>query len=110
MADRISSSTFLATTLKCSQQKKTSIYIGVSYNKKDRVWSVSRRSNKENKLVHNGTYKNEETAAHASDTLARELMVNGKQNLKLNFPNEAYNQKNKRKRSDRENLGHSENE
>merc|ERR1712098_780204 len=33
----------------------------------------------------NGYYKDEETAARASDTLARELMANGEQNHKLNF-------------------------
>ena len=38
-------------------------------------------------MVYNGTiYKDEETAARASDTLARKLMANGEQNHRLNFP------------------------
>merc|ERR1712098_704947 len=37
-------------------------------------------------MVYYGYYKDEETAARASDTLARKLMKNGEQTLKLNFP------------------------
>ena len=37
-------------------------------------------------MLCNGTYENEETAANASDTLARKLMKTGEQNHKLNFP------------------------
>ena len=37
-------------------------------------------------MIFKGYYENEETAAHASDTLARKLMANGEQNHKLNFP------------------------
>ena len=47
-------------------------------------WRVQRWS--KNKLFYNGHYDDEETAAHASDTLARKLMKNGEQNHKLNFP------------------------
>merc|ERR1712098_856582 len=36
-----------------------------------------------------GTYKDEETAAHASDTLARKLMKNGEKGHKLNFPDDS---------------------
>ena len=39
-------------------------------------------------MVHNGTYENEETAAHASDTLARKLLEHGEQGHQLNFPND----------------------
>ena len=46
---------------------------------------AQRRSKKEKKILTNGYYKDEETAARASDTLARELMANGEQNHKLNF-------------------------
>merc|ERR1712098_677383 len=88
------------------EKKKTSSkFIGVSFNKRaESMWSVGRWSKKENKTLFNGHYENEETAAHASDTLARKLMKNGEQNLKLSFPEddtEVYplgNQKKKRKR------------
>ena len=68
--------------------KKPSKYIGVSCNKKDERWREQKRSKNEKEKVSNGTYKDEETAAHASDTLARELMENGEKNHKLNFPND----------------------
>jgi len=69
------------------EEKKTSSkFIGVSYNKKESKWRVQRWSKSENKTVLNGHYDDEETAAHASDTLARKLMKNGEQTLKLNFP------------------------
>jgi len=38
-------------------------------------------------MVYNGGYENEQTAAHASDTLARHLMANGEQGHTMNFPN-----------------------
>jgi len=80
-------------------QEKTSDYIGVSYNKQRETWRVQRRSKKERKPVFNGTYKDEETAAHASDTLARKLLTNGEKGHKLNFPDDdTENQTNKRKR------------
>ena len=37
-------------------------------------------------MLFNGYYDDEETAARASDTLARKLMKSGEQNHKLNFP------------------------
>jgi hypothetical protein len=40
------------------------------------------------KIIYNGIYKDEETAAHASDTLARNLMANGEDDHKLNFPDD----------------------
>merc|ERR1712098_46123 len=52
---------------------------------------VQRWSKNEYKMVHNGCYDDEETAAHASDTLARKLMENGELNHKLNFPDTTLN-------------------
>merc|ERR1712098_361031 len=57
--------------------KVSSNFIGVTYSKRDARWVAQRRSKNEKKVVHNGTYKDEETAAHASDTLARKLIANG---------------------------------
>merc|ERR1712098_514601 len=92
------------------EKNQTSKYIGVSYNVSKARWFVQRWSKTENKNVSNGTYKNEETAAHASDTLARKLMKNSKQTLKLNFPDdETENQKHKRKRSELEDMDYSQN-
>jgi len=62
----------------------TSEFIGVTY--KNLKWCVRRYSKNEKKMVFNGYYDNEETAAHASDTLARKLMENGEQSHKLNYP------------------------
>merc|ERR1712096_385707 len=70
------------------EKTKSSKYFGVSYDTSNQRWLVSRRSKSENKNIYNGTYKNEEAAAHASDTLARTLMENGEQNHKLNFPDD----------------------
>jgi hypothetical protein len=64
----------------------SSKFIGVSYNEPKGRWQVYRYSKNGKKMVHNGCYKSEETAAHASDTSARKLMKNGEQQLKLNFP------------------------
>merc|ERR1712098_13840 len=66
----------------------TSKFIGVSYNEKKSKWSAQRRSKNENRVITNGFYDNSEKAAHASDTLARKLMENGEQKLKLNFPDD----------------------
>merc|ERR1712098_961698 len=76
-------------------------FIGVSYRKEISKWQVKRWSKTEKKTVHNGCYDDEETAAHASDTLARQLMENGEQKLKLNFPEdhtEVYSAENQKKR------------
>jgi len=67
------------------KKRVTSEYIGVSYNKRAKKWKAQRRKN-ENKTCYNGCYDTEEAAAHASDALARKLMENGNQLLKLNFP------------------------
>jgi hypothetical protein len=67
-------------------EKQTSHYIGVSYNKHRETWCAFRRRKKESSNAYNGTYKDEETAAHASDTLARKLIANGEKSHKLNFP------------------------
>jgi len=69
-------------------QEKSSKFIGVTYNKKDSKWRVTRWSKTENKSLHNGYYDNEKTAALASDTLARKLAENDGQNHELNFPDE----------------------
>merc|ERR1712098_264507 len=49
---------------------------------------VQRWSKDKKTMVSNGCYDDEETAALASDTLARKLMKNGEQKLTLNFPDE----------------------
>ena len=51
-------------------------------------WYVQRHIKHEKKLVGNGSYKNEERAAHASDTLAKKLMANSEKGHKLNFPDD----------------------
>merc|ERR1712098_592913 len=90
-------------------------YIGVNYNKRDSKWYARRLSRNQKKMVYNGGYDDEETAAHASDTLAIKLMKNGEQGHKLNFPDdhtEVYPEKSqnkKRKRSRDSNLGHPQN-
>merc|ERR1712098_174052 len=85
-------------------KEKTSKYFGVAFNKREERWRAFRHSKKENKIVHNGSYKNEETAARESDTLARKLIENGENGHKLNFPDDNTEvhpeeiQNNKRKR------------
>merc|ERR1712098_551867 len=61
---------------------------GVSYSEIISKWRACRRSKNEKKMVTNGTYKDEETTAHASDTLARKLIANGEKGHKLNFPDD----------------------
>ena len=39
-------------------------------------------------MICNGRYDNEKTAAHASDTLARNLLANGEKGHRLNFPDD----------------------
>merc|ERR1712098_928855 len=77
-------------------------YIGVFYDKNKSKWQVQRWSTNEKKNAYNGCYDDEEAAAHASDTLARKLMENGKQKLKFNFPDDHTEvhpeEQNKRKR------------
>merc|ERR1712098_345056 len=69
------------------EEKKTSSkFIGVSFNRTKSKWKAQRRSN--NKTLFNGHYDDEETAARASDTLARKLIKSGEQNHKLNFPDD----------------------
>jgi hypothetical protein len=58
----------------------------VNYNQRKTRWCAYRYNTKEKKHVYNGTYKDEEKAAHASDTLARKLIENGEKGHKLNFP------------------------
>merc|ERR1712000_19465 len=70
------------------EKKRTSKYFGVTSKYGIMKWYAQRHSKKENKMIFNGSYDNEETAAHASDTLARKLMSNGNRNLRLNFPDD----------------------
>jgi len=71
------------------EKKETSSqYFGVSYDIKLSKWHANRRSKLGKKMVHNGHYDNEETAARASDTLAKQLMANGEKDHKLNFPDD----------------------
>merc|ERR1712098_911355 len=63
-------------------------YFGVCYHKHDSKWSARRWSKNENKMINNGCYRIEKTAAHASDTLARKLMENSERDHKLNFPDD----------------------
>ena len=74
----------------CLTFEKTfsSQFVGVVYDATTSKWRANRKSKHEKKTVCNGCYDNEETAAHASDTLARKLTVNGEQGHKLNFPND----------------------
>jgi hypothetical protein len=75
-------------TPKYTEKKKTD-FIGVSYNENRSTWRAWRQSKKDKKLIYNGTtYKDEEKAAFASDTLARKLISNGEDYHKLNFPDE----------------------
>merc|ERR1712098_287058 len=73
---------------KSFEKATSSQYIGVSYNESKSAWRAYRWRKNEKKMVYNGFYKDEETAAHASDTLAREFMANGGQKLKVNFPDD----------------------
>merc|ERR1712098_1006457 len=86
---------------------KYSKYFGVRHNELRQTWIAHRWSKCEKKTVYNGSYKDAKTAAHASDTLARQLIANGEKGHKLNFPYDdtkvcseltAKNQTNKRKR------------
>ena len=69
-------------------KESSSQHIGVSHDVKIGRWFAQRHSKLQKKMIRNGVYDNEETAAHASDTLARKLMANGEQGHKLNFLNE----------------------
>merc|ERR1712098_301690 len=83
------------------KKKFTSKFIGVSYHEKRSKWFVRRWGKNDNKQFSNGYYDDEEIAAHASDTFARELMENGALKLKLNFPDdhtEVYPSENQKKR------------
>ena len=72
------------------EEEPSSKFIGVSWNKSHSKWQVSRWSKIQGKTIYNGRYnRNEETkAAHASDTLAKELIADGEENHKLNFLND----------------------
>merc|ERR1712098_699669 len=70
------------------KKEPSSQFIGVSYDINTTKWRVQRHSKLTKKTIYNGSYENEETAARASDTLARKLMANGEQVHKLNFPDD----------------------
>merc|ERR1712098_684339 len=92
------------------EKRFTSKFIGVFYDKNKSKWLVQRWSQNEKKNAYNGCHDNEETAAHASDTLARKLMKNSEQKLQLNFPDDHTEvnptEQKKRKRSKDLNLEH----
>jgi hypothetical protein len=67
-------------------KKRTSQYVGVFYYKHTETWMATRWSRKTKKIAYNGYYKDEITAAHASDTLARKLIANEEKGHMLNFP------------------------
>jgi len=69
-------------------ERKRCQFIGLSFGKAKEIWNVKRWSKKEKRKIYNGSYKNEDTAAQASDTLARKLIANGEEGHKLNFPDE----------------------
>jgi len=71
-----------------TKKETSSKYIGVSWSKRDSKWQVGIWSKMVGKMVHNGRFSEEIKAAHASDTLARELINNGGESYKLNFPND----------------------
>ena len=70
------------------KKESSSQYIGVTYHDKTQKWRAQRYSKFEKKMSSNGYYEKEETAAHASDTLAKKLIESGKLKLKLNFPDD----------------------
>merc|ERR1712098_989151 len=75
--------------------KKASKYYGVCVCQDK--WQAKRWSKDEKKMVTNGIYKNEKTAACWSDILAKSLMKNGEKDHKLNFPDDTERQTDKRK-------------
>merc|ERR1712098_264253 len=83
------------------EKTASSKYFGVSYHEKYKSWIAQRYSKSERKIINNKTYRDEETAARASDILARKLIAIGEQNHKLNFPDdvaEDRHEEHKRKR------------
>merc|ERR1712098_338004 len=64
----------------------TSKYIGTIYKESRSKWEAQRWSKNEKKLAYSGYYRDEESAARASDTLARKLIANGEKGHMLNFP------------------------
>jgi hypothetical protein len=60
-----------------AKKNKKSKFIGILFYVINSKWRARRRSKNEKKLLHNGYYDDEETAARASDTLARKLLHKG---------------------------------
>merc|ERR1712098_672018 len=77
------------TEVHTEKRRKASEFFGVYYSKKRNRWVSGRWSKTEKKYLINGAHREEDTAAHASDTLARNLMANGDRNFKLNFPDDS---------------------
>jgi len=71
-----------------TKKLKSSSFLGVYYRKESARWVACRLSKKVKKMMSYGTYKDEETAARASDALAIKLVQNGEKNHKLNFPDD----------------------
>jgi len=59
--------------------------IGVAYDPNREKWRAYRWNSKEMKRIGRGWYSDEETAAHASDNLARKLIADGSQGHELNY-------------------------
>merc|ERR1712098_958190 len=86
-------------------RKTSSKYFGIYYNEKLKKWISQRWSKNDKKSVTNGLNRDEETAAHASDTLARELIANGEQGHKLNFPDDSTEVRPNERRNKRKRFG-----
>ena len=71
--------------MKFQELKVQQTFYRYFYNEKQEKWRAQRWNTYEKKNVYNGSYKDEETAAHASDNLARKLNTNGEKRQKLNF-------------------------
>ena len=61
----------------------SSHYFGVSYTEKYKTWAAARWSKKEKKLISKGYFKDEKTAALASDNLARKLIQISKRKISI---------------------------
>ena len=60
----------------------------MTHNEASGIWRAYRQNKTNNRRIYNGSYRNAELAAHASDTLARLLNENGEKGHKLNFPDD----------------------
>jgi len=88
-------------------QVASDTFIGVSLDILLNEWVAHRHSTKEDHRFITGTYQDEETAAFASDCLARKLIANGEKGHKLNFPDvlsESQNESKKTAENSKEKL------